>query len=85
MAILRVYAGLFKFKYRSVRYKPVIVVEALAYIATWVLLLWGRGMSAMQAVEFCHSFATSTEVAYYTYIYVQVSVFKHASPFHEET
>merc|ERR1719376_254280 len=53
------------------RYKPVIVVEALAYIATWVLLIWGRGVPAMQAVEFFYGMATATEVAYYTYIYAQ--------------
>ena len=31
-----------------IRYKSVIVFEGLAYIATWVLLLWGRGLAAMQ-------------------------------------
>ena len=32
------------------RYKPVIVVEGFAYIATWSLLLWGSGVPLMQVV-----------------------------------
>ena len=32
------------------RYKAVIVFEGLAYIATWCLLLWGRGLLAMQVI-----------------------------------
>ncbi|CAL4091051.1 unnamed protein product, partial [Meganyctiphanes norvegica] len=55
------------------RYKPVIVFEGLGYIITWVLLLWARGVPAMQAMEFMYGIATSTEVAYYTYIYAKVS------------
>ena len=31
------------------RYKPVIVLEGLAYVVTWVLLLWAPGVLAMQA------------------------------------
>ena len=30
------------------RYKVVIIVEGLAYIATWCLLLWGKGVQMMQ-------------------------------------
>jgi hypothetical protein len=30
------------------RYKPVIIVEGFAYIATWSLLLWGSGVPLMQ-------------------------------------
>ena len=37
-----------QFKSLLFRYKSVIVFEGLAYIATWVLLLWGRGLAAMQ-------------------------------------
>jgi thiamine transporter 2/3 len=32
----------------ALRYKPVIVVEGIAYVATWSLLLWARGVFAMQ-------------------------------------
>ena len=31
-----------------VRYKPMIVFEALGYMATWTLLIWGRGVFQMQ-------------------------------------
>ncbi|CAG0920775.1 unnamed protein product [Notodromas monacha] len=53
------------------RYKPVIVIEGIAYVATWSLLLWARGVFAMQVMEFTYGIATSTEVAYYTYIYAK--------------
>ena len=54
------------------RYKVVIVVEGFAYVATWSLLLWGSGVAWMQAMQVAYGLATSTEVAYYTYIYAKV-------------
>lgn len=45
-----------------VRYKPMIVTEGLAYVITWVLLLWAEGVAAMQFMEFMYGVATSTEV-----------------------
>ena len=88
------------------RYKVVIVVEGFAYVATWCLLIWGRGVGWMRAmqvkivnlksffelsitlkldlfqhrdyfiqlipVQVAYGLATSTEVAYYTYIYAKV-------------
>ena len=55
------------------RYKPVIVFEGFSYILTWVLLLWGHGLSTMQFMQVSYGIATSTEVAYFTYIYAKVS------------
>ena len=55
------------------KYKPVIVLEGFAYILTWVLLLWGHGLAAMQTMQVSYGLATSTEVAYFTYIYASVS------------
>ena len=55
------------------RYKPVIIFEGLGYVVTWSLLIWARGLRWMQFMEFCYGIATSTEVAYYTYIYAKVS------------
>ncbi|CAL4187848.1 unnamed protein product, partial [Meganyctiphanes norvegica] len=55
------------------RYKSVIVFEGFGYVITWSLLLWARGVPAMQFMEFTYGIATSTEVAYYTYIYAKVS------------
>jgi len=51
----------------------VIVFEGLAYVITWVLLLWGKGLLAMQFMQVAYGIATSTEVAYFTYIYAKVS------------
>lgn len=56
-----------------VRYKPVILVQGISFIITWLLLLFGQGVKAMQAVEFCYGIVTATEVAYYAYIYSVVS------------
>ena len=58
------------------RYKPVIVLEGLSYIATWSLLLWAKGVAAMQLMEFTYGIAVSTEVSYYTYIYAKVRMIK---------
>ena len=33
------------------RYKVVIVVEGFAYFATWCLLIWGKGVGWMQAMQ----------------------------------
>ena len=38
-----------------------------------VLLLWGRGVGQMQLMETVYGLATSTEVAYFTYIYASVA------------
>ncbi|XP_077011454.1 thiamine transporter 2-like [Tamandua tetradactyla] len=56
-----------------VRYKPVIILQGLSFIVTWLLLLFGQGVKAMQAVEFSYGVVTATEVAYYAYIYSVVS------------
>lgn len=55
------------------KYKPMIIFEAASYVATWVLLIWANGVFAMQMMEFAYGIATSTEVAYYTYVYAKVT------------
>ncbi|XP_002736901.1 thiamine transporter 2-like [Saccoglossus kowalevskii] len=55
------------------RYKPVIIVEVLTYLATWSLLIWGNGLQAMLLMQFFYGLATATEIAYYSYIYAIVS------------
>jgi thiamine transporter 2/3 len=55
-----------------VRYKPMIIYEGLCYVVTWILLLWAEGVMAMQIMQFVYGMATSTEIAYYTYIYAKV-------------
>ncbi|XP_046295936.1 thiamine transporter 2-like [Marmota monax] len=56
-----------------VRYKPVIVLQGISFIVTWLLLLFGQGVKIMQLVEFVYGLVSATEVAYYAYIYSVVS------------
>ncbi|XP_053565826.1 thiamine transporter 2 [Bombina bombina] len=51
------------------RYKPVIILQSLSYITTWILLLFARGVPAMQGMEFLYGMVTATEIAYFSYIY----------------
>lgn len=55
------------------RYKPVIIVEGLAYLTTRILLIWVSGVLSMQFMQFAYGVATGAEVAYYSYIYAVVS------------
>ncbi|XP_060098229.1 thiamine transporter 2 [Heteronotia binoei] len=55
-------------------YKPVIFIQGISLIITWLLLLFAHGVRAMQLVEFIFGMVTATEVAYYAYIYSVVSV-----------
>ncbi|KAM4694708.1 thiamine transporter 2-like [Discoglossus pictus] len=52
-----------------VRYKPVILLQGLCYIISWILLLFARGVPAMQGLEFVYGMVTATEIAYFAYIY----------------
>lgn len=54
------------------RYKPVIIIEGLAYLATRILLIWTGTVLAMQFMQFAYGVATGAEVAYYSYIYAVV-------------
>ncbi|KFV02798.1 Thiamine transporter 2, partial [Pterocles gutturalis] len=56
-----------------VRYKPIILLQGISYIVTWLLLLFAHGVVAMQLMEFFYGMVTATEVAYYAYIYSVVS------------
>ncbi|KAM6179015.1 thiamine transporter 2-like [Rhynchocyon petersi] len=56
-----------------VRYKPVIILQGISFIVTWLLLLFGHGVKMMQVSEFFYGMVTATEVAYYAYIYSVVS------------
>jgi len=54
------------------RYKPLVVLESTAYLATRVILIWGQGIPIMQAMQVTYGLATATEIAYYSYIYGMV-------------
>lgn len=51
------------------RYKPVLILQATSFVATYIVLLVGRSLLAMQLVEFAFGVATASDVAYYAYIY----------------
>ncbi|XP_026710399.1 thiamine transporter 2-like [Athene cunicularia] len=55
------------------RYKPVLLLQGISFVITWLLLLFAHGVAAMQVVEFFYGMVTATEVAYYAYIYSVVS------------
>nr|XP_040577580.1 thiamine transporter 1-like [Lepeophtheirus salmonis] len=54
------------------RYRIVIIIGGLAYVGTWILPLYAKGVVWMQVMQFAYGVASSTEVAYFTYIYAQV-------------
>ncbi|XP_077927533.1 thiamine transporter 2-like isoform X1 [Halichoerus grypus] len=56
-----------------VRYKPVIILQGISLIITWLLLVFGQGVKAMQVLEFFYGMVSATEVAYYAYVYSVVS------------
>ncbi|KAM4795712.1 thiamine transporter 1 [Rhinophrynus dorsalis] len=51
------------------RYKPVIILQAMSLIITWFMLLYAQGTLAIQFLEFFYGISTATEIAYYSYIY----------------
>ncbi|XP_062872937.1 thiamine transporter 1 [Trichomycterus rosablanca] len=65
------------------RYKPVIVFQCLALFATTAMLIWARGVGAMQAMQFCYGVATACEVAYFSYVYsvVELKFYLRATSF----
>ena len=50
-------------------YKPVLVLQAISLVVTFIMLLKAQGLVAMQLLEFFFGLATASEVAYYSYIY----------------
>ena len=57
-----------------VRYKPVILLESVAYLSTRLLLIWGTTIQSMQWMQAAYGVATATEIAYYSYVYAVVSI-----------
>ncbi|XP_054599386.1 solute carrier family 19 member 3b [Nothobranchius furzeri] len=51
------------------RYKPLIIVQGLFLISNYVLLCFAPGLPAMTFLQVNYAVATSTEVAYFSYIY----------------
>ncbi|KAL3848032.1 hypothetical protein ACJMK2_018915, partial [Sinanodonta woodiana] len=51
------------------RYKPILIIDGLAYIATWALLLWAQGVPFMKLMQVVYGLATAGEVAYFSYLF----------------
>ncbi|KAF5270463.1 hypothetical protein FQA39_LY08341 [Lamprigera yunnana] len=54
------------------RYKPLIVLMAVAGVVVWSMLIWSKTLFQLQVLEVIYGTFMATEVAYYTYIYVKV-------------
>ncbi|XP_076581898.1 thiamine transporter 2-like [Chaetodon auriga] len=54
------------------RYKPVIILQGLAYVTMYLLVLFGSGLHLAQLAFFCYSIAMAADVAYFSYIYSMV-------------
>ncbi|KAH8334696.1 hypothetical protein KR074_003980 [Drosophila pseudoananassae] len=54
------------------RYKPVIIANAITGIFIWSTLLWTSTLVGLQSVEVLYGFYQAAEVAYYAYIYAKV-------------
>ncbi|XP_072329570.1 thiamine transporter 2-like [Scyliorhinus torazame] len=51
------------------QYKPIIIIQGVALVINYVLLLFANGMAAMRYLQFNNGLVSATEVAYYSYIY----------------
>ncbi|XP_041849951.1 solute carrier family 19 member 3b [Melanotaenia boesemani] len=56
------------------RYKPVIVVQGLCLVTNYILLCFAPGLLAMTFLQVNYAVVTSTEVAYFSYIYSMIPV-----------
>ncbi|KAI1713308.1 reduced folate carrier domain-containing protein [Ditylenchus destructor] len=54
------------------RYKPVIVLEAISLCATWAVLVFGVTVKHMQLMQILYGISTSADVAYQSYLYAVV-------------
>lgn len=55
------------------RYKPMLILDGLAYIGTWALLLWAQGVPLMKLMQVTYGLATAGEIGYYSYLYAKVT------------
>ena len=66
-------AALFIFVFTDfLRYKPIILLEAISYLATRFLLIWGTSVLSMQWMQVAYGVASASEVAFFAYIYLAV-------------
>lgn len=56
------------------RYKPMLIIDGLAYIATWSLLLWAQGVPLMKLMQVTYGLATAGDIGYFSYLYAKVKM-----------
>ncbi|VDN08269.1 unnamed protein product [Thelazia callipaeda] len=54
------------------RYKPVVVLEAVTLCATWILLIWGKTVWQMQIMQIMFGIASACELGYESYMFLIV-------------
>ncbi|XP_028320717.1 solute carrier family 19 member 3b [Gouania willdenowi] len=56
------------------RYKPIIIIQGLFLVTNYILLCFAPGLAAMTFLQVNYAVVTSTEVAYFSYIYSVIPV-----------
>ncbi|KAM3727934.1 Folate transporter [Dirofilaria immitis] len=54
------------------RHKPVVVLEAVSYCISHVIILWGNKVWQMQLMEIIFGLSTASDIAYVSYMYAIV-------------
>ncbi|XP_053694288.1 thiamine transporter 1-like [Sabethes cyaneus] len=54
------------------RYKPLIVVNGLAGVVVWSMLIWTVSLQGLKILEVFYGTYCAAEIAYYSYIYAKV-------------
>ncbi|KAL3991112.1 Reduced folate carrier family protein [Acanthocheilonema viteae] len=54
------------------RYKPIVVLEAMSYCASHAIILWGNKVWQMQLMEIIFGLSTASDIAYVSYMYAVV-------------
>ncbi|XP_071838920.1 thiamine transporter 2-like [Apostichopus japonicus] len=55
-----------------VRYKPVIVAEGLALVASGIVMIFGYSVGLMQLMQCFYGIATAADIGYFAYLYAVV-------------
>ncbi|XP_055543642.1 thiamine transporter 1-like [Wyeomyia smithii] len=54
------------------RYKPLIIVNGLAGVVVWSMLIWTVSLQGLKILEVFYGTYCAAEIAYYSYIYAKV-------------
>uniref|UniRef100_A0A8R1XRN7 Reduced folate carrier n=1 Tax=Onchocerca volvulus TaxID=6282 RepID=A0A8R1XRN7_ONCVO len=54
------------------RHKPIVVLEAMSYCISHVIILWGNKIWQMQLMEIIFGLSTASDIAYVSYMYAIV-------------